>query len=463
MKKSEIDELKKAFNIPEPERKEEFLSSLQFKIKKNNCRSLKPMILRYCSAVTAAAVVAGLWSGLKSVKELSITVNNSDRTIQTEPETVQNTTATHTSEDNSTPVSRPFDDNETTTTTVKPVYTEQPEIILPPVYSDENTENYHQPAITTNISAATEAVTTTTMTTAKNSATSSNKTTPVTTLTAPITTTKAETTTKRTITTTTSVFTNKGTTTTTTALFTTKSTTTTTKPTTFPPFETTTYNCSTEATTTTAPAGGNSPDIFSDYRIIPEKIYSKSDSCIELDDFISAEPPHESGDSWEGSAIILSLTALVYRSDAVLSGYVEDIIYTQCGGMPYTQVDIMVKKSYKSEKLLNYGDMISVYIPGGYMSAADFLDINGIADEIPRDGTVFYQGGNSGKLKTGSDYIFFLNIPKGTIPDGAYILTDNTDSNVFIRNNAGEYESLNYADRKFLLSELFNVIQNMNY
>ena len=420
------------------------------------------MILRYCSAVTAAAVVAGLWSGLKSVKELSITVNNSDRTIQTEPETVQNITATHTSEDNSTAVSRPLNDNETTTTTVKPVYTEQPEIILPPVYSDENTENYHQPAITTNISAATEAVTTTTMTTAKNSATSSNKTTPVTIVTAPIT-TKAETTTKRTITTTTSVFTNKGTTTTTTALFTTKSTTTTTKPTTFPPFETTTSRCSTEAATTTVPANDSPTDTFSDYRVTPEKIYSKSDSYIDLNNFISAEPPHESGDSWEGSAIILSLTSLVYRSDAVLSGYVEDIIYTQCSGIPYTQVDIMVKNSYKSEKILNYGDMISVYIPGGYMSASDFLDINGITDEIPRDGTVFYQGGNSGKLKTGSEYIFFLNISKGTIPDGAYILTDNTDSNVFIRNNAGEYESLNYADRKFLLSELFNVIQNMNY
>ena len=145
MKKSEIDELKKAFNIPEPERKEEFLSSLQYRIKKNNCRSLKPMILRYCSAVTAAAVVAGLWSGLKSVKELSITVNNSDRTIQTEPETVQNTTASHTAEDNSTAVSRPFNDNETTTTTVKPVYTEQPEIIPPPVYSDENTEKRLRP------------------------------------------------------------------------------------------------------------------------------------------------------------------------------------------------------------------------------------------------------------------------------------------------------------------------------
>lgn len=34
MKKSEIDALKKAFNIPEPEKKEQFISSYKEKLKK---------------------------------------------------------------------------------------------------------------------------------------------------------------------------------------------------------------------------------------------------------------------------------------------------------------------------------------------------------------------------------------------------------------------------------------------
>lgn len=433
MKKSEIDELKKAFNIPEPERKEEFLSSIQFKLKKNKCRLFEPKILRYCSAVTAAAVVAGLWSGLKSSKELTTTINNNDRTIQTDPETIQTTTVSETVKDNSTSVSRPFNDNETATTTVKPADTKKHEIILPPVHSDENTENYQQSAVITAVSAGTNKVTSTAaVTTAKNTASSSKKTNSVTTGTIPITTTEAAT--KKTITTTTEA-----------ATF-------------IVPTVTTTTFCETEAaaaTTTSLCAGGSPPDTFSDYRVTPEKIYRKSDNYTDVEDYFTFEP------SSDIETDTSSLTFLVNSSDTVLSGYVIDIIYTQCSGIPYTQADIMVNSSYRSEKIYNSGDMLSVYIPGGYMSAADFLDINGIADWIPRDGTVFYQGGSSGKLKAGSECIFFLNEPDGTVPDGAYILTDNTDSNVFIRNNAGEYVSLNYAERKFSLSELLAVIQDM--
>lgn len=62
MKKSEIEALKDAFNIPEPERKNIFLPSFREKLKKNNVKPLFPIIFRYASMAALAAVVIGVWS-----------------------------------------------------------------------------------------------------------------------------------------------------------------------------------------------------------------------------------------------------------------------------------------------------------------------------------------------------------------------------------------------------------------
>ncbi|MCM1271679.1 MAG: hypothetical protein NC247_13830, partial [Ruminococcus flavefaciens] len=57
MKKSEIQALKEAFNIPEPENKNDFIRIYEVSFKKNKRRFYPIMIFRYASAAVMAAVV----------------------------------------------------------------------------------------------------------------------------------------------------------------------------------------------------------------------------------------------------------------------------------------------------------------------------------------------------------------------------------------------------------------------
>lgn len=58
------------------------------------------------------------------------------------------------------------------------------------------------------------------------------------------------------------------------------------------------------------------------------------------------------------------------KADACIEGRVENIYYTFSGGTAWTQADIYVTRCVSGS--LSRGDIVSVYFPGGYVSAEDY-------------------------------------------------------------------------------------------
>lgn len=433
MKKSEKDDLKKAFNIPEPQHKDSFISSYNEMLKKNEKKFNIPVFFRWTSTAVFAVLIIGVWGNLSQNADflnkftqdnpniidetttttapppitainttVTITATTSSATQQTAqtsdilstPETYQKSNSTVTTINATTLSSTKSEQNTATKVTVSS------EITVPAFEITETAKTIattHLPVTTTKISTSNPATTQTTKSTVN-------------------TTTAAETTTKSDY----PVIDVPDTT----------DSTNSEPPATIPdpivPMP--------DTTTTTNMDYTPAPDLGKDYTVTPSVIYKKTDNVIDIEHFLesnTSQPP-EPGDS------IMNVQGLFDDSDYIVLGEIDEIIYTQINGKILTQENITIYNVLKGDTLMPT-DKISIYMNGGYMSFKDFSDMNYVDKEYPDNYSVYDSGGNNGVQNVGDMLLFCIKDGTPAMPDGAFMLTTANDISVF------KYENKKYT------------------
>lgn len=457
MNKKSKKTLKDSFNIPEPNRKEQFFNSLEIRQQKK----LPAHIPMYVSAVATAVLVIGVWGGVKNLpyfnppeitdipvysKQTSMTESYKNTTTAVSAVTEKNTTIvsavrTSTKTTSTEKVTRHSETvttvtSETINTTTKENKTrhteDSQEIKTTDDLSESTAENHNTTSTATEItsSARTTARTTTTRTTTKTTTcytTVADTTIAVTTQDFEITTTPAP----STVTTTT-----KGNT----GLF---------------PITTIADEQDPPVIVTTTGQSGATNDIPIDYTVNPPVRYYPNDNVIDISDLIDnnfTPPPSNDGIQTE---IENSLGNWVKQSDLIVIATVDEVIYTGIDGIPYTQENISVSE-------VIYGDIpqnsvISVYGIGGYIPVADYTEFE--LPDIEPDSMLFVPYNNKTTPEVGETCLYFLRKSNGKFPDGSYYLTSLTDTSKFRYNN-GYYTNLNKNNLMFTIDELYEYLNN---
>lgn len=203
--------------------------------------------------------------------------------------------------------------------------------------------------------------------------------------------------------------------------------------------------------TTTTTYNNNHSDVNPEknFWVKPTITYNKTDNIIDVTDILSKNDAVYDDYNWKISA----LNAL----DAVY-GTVENIYYTSVYGVPYIQADISVQYSMGNE-IFEYGDKISVYIPGGYMSLRDFIsshkwfekELDFMTNEEINNYTVFNNNGTN-TISKGSKLLFFLCNGLGDMPQGAFTLCNKMD--IFIqRKSLNSITYINAIDRNIRFTD----------
>lgn len=97
MKKSERESLKKAFNIPEPERKQEFIFKYNNELKKNERKFNVPVFFRYASTIAFAVLIVGVWGHINNNTDIKINIPDTPEITDTQTISVEKTTSGTTS------------------------------------------------------------------------------------------------------------------------------------------------------------------------------------------------------------------------------------------------------------------------------------------------------------------------------------------------------------------------------
>lgn len=488
MKKSEKDALKKAFNIPEPKHKNSFVSSYNEMLKKNERKFNIPVFFRWTSTAVFAALIIGLWGNLSQNTDFRYKFTKDPSQIITETTTTSITTATEAHDINTIITSSAVPQTARTTqqTTLISQTTKKSESsvinISTSIASTSYTESKHntvtektetsevtEPAPAISTDEITTVRTTLTTTATANSPALNFTTTIKTTTKKPETT---HTTTQKTTIITTTEFSEPAPDITTTTEFdespaiapstTTKQSglevnVTTTK--TPQPNNIDTPTSPSESVnnfvTTTRPNDNIHPldptVCGNNYIVTPSANYQKSYKTVSIEDIFedSCTAYPEPNDN------IITDKQLINNSDYIVMGEIDEIIYTEVNGMPYTQENITVYSVYKGNKLI-YMDKISVYIKGGYMPIQEFADMHGIYNYYPDDYSVYDSGGNNGTQNVGDILLFCIKDGTSSMPDGAFMLTGQNDISVFRYENK-EYISLGNDDLRFKINDLLNI------
>ena len=418
MKKSERETLKKAFNIPEPEQKESFVLLYNEKLKKNERKFNLPVFFRYASTAVFAVLIIGLWGNL------SKTADFRDKFNIDEPTTVitsQTTAVTQLTETNNITTSNAMTMQIAQTVTDNSVHTDSA------TDSEVNSVHTHQQVTMSNLPDFTPSVTAITFPTRTQpsatskviSATTARKTTAVK-YTTEVTHYESDNpvdpdvivTTKKPVLTTTAVNDNK-----------------------FPstsPNDDLLVPC--PIVTTTKPHmvdnSANVSDV--DYTVYPSRVYNKSENIVNLEDYI--EWNYEPVDS------TVSVDMLKNYSDYIVLGRIDNIIYTQVKGRPYTQENITIYTVCKGDRL-HESDKISIYIPGGYMPVSEFEILNNKIIDAPDNYYIYDSGGNKSVQNIGDICMFFIKDGSLYMPNNAFELAMKTDISIF-QARGSEYISL---------------------
>lgn len=436
MKKSEKEKLKKAFNIPEPERKEFFVSLYNEKLKKNERKFNMPVFFGYASTVAFASLIIGLWGHFNETADFNNKFNNTEITSTTTTTAVQTVTTTQLTEKTSSASTEPpttESTSESSNTDETFQYTTHAPIEMPDI------PDFIPPATVTTLSTATQSATTSKITfttktasyptTTKRTTTTIKTTTTVLTVSEPVPdfTVSFETTTE--------IPAVHATTTYYTAI-----------PTMTPAITTASRELDApvdDVTTTPSPSLA-----AKDYTVYPYDIYSKSDKTVDIRDFI------ENNDS-NSATTVSDIEHMIDDSDYIVSGRIDQIIYTQINGRPYTQENITIYAVYKG-KMLKSNDRISIYIKGGYMPIGEFEKLHNLSIDVPDDYSVYDSGGNKGVQNIGDTFMFFIKDGSYSMPTKAFQLTEYTDISVFRKNN-DKYISLGNENLYFDIKKLLNL------
>lgn len=428
MKKSEKEKLKKAFNIPEPERKEFFVSLYNEKLKKNERKFNIPVFFGYASTIAFASLIIGLWGHFNETADFNNNFSNIETTSTTTTAVQTVTTAQLTEKTSSARTESTATEITSTSYTAETVQPTTHALIEIP-----NIPEFIPPE------------TVTTILTSTPSATSSNTTFTTKTASYP-TTTKRTTTTSSTVTEPVQDFTS------TTEIPAVHATTTyyTAMPTMIPAITTTSRELDCPSTISPSPAHS---DYANNYTVYPHDVYSKSDNIVDIHDFIETndapvtdEPP---------TTTVSDVGQMTDDSDYIVSGWIDEIIYTQINGRPYTQENITICTVYKG-KMLKSNDRISIYIQGGYMPVNEFEVMNNLNTDVPDNYSVYDSGGNKGVQNVGDMLIFFIKNGSYSMPEKAFQLTGYTDISVF-RRSGKKYISLGNENLHFYIETLLNL------
>lgn len=424
MKKSEKEKLKQAFNIPEPERKEFFVSLYNEKLKKNERKFNMPVFFGYASTIAFASLIIGLWGHFNETADFDNKFNNVETTSTTTTATDAQTITTAQLTEKTSSASTESPTTELTSASSHTAETIQPTthalIEIPDIPEFIPPENVATNSTATQ-SATTSKVTFTTKTasypTTTKRTTTTNSTVEVPDISEPV---ESE-------------------------------TTYTTVPTIVPAITTSKQpesDAPTYATTTIDynPSPAQSVPV-NDYTVYPSVVYSKSDNIVDIRDFIN----NASSDSAKTSDI----QKMINDSDYIVSGRIDEIIYTQINGRPYTQENITIYAVYNG-KMLKSNDRISIYIQGGYMSVSEFEVLNHLNTYVPSYYSVYDSGGNKGVQNIGDTLIFFIKNGSHNMPEKAFQLTEYTDISVFRKSNK-KYISLGDENLQFYIENLLNL------
>lgn len=455
MKKSEIEALKNAFNIPEPQNKDSFAANYESLFKKNQRRLRFPVYTKYVSTAVFAALVIGVWGHMTVSRDYIDKYRNGNITQET---TVATTTAvpqpstesgsedknfvvteisTQTAETNISvsiqTVTTAFSNNETLENSIEEENNEEQNNEEEPKVTSAQTTNVNRETTSVNV------VTAVTVTAKPNIRTTALVNTPSPTTTTynsiihvPITTACAH-----------------------------EPVVDVTEPAYFPaPIATQTTrpndNVSKPIETTEDMAFSPPPpsdDTASTSWIIPTVKYEKTDSYInikELSNEAGIPGLHPSVDhtnvnvSWD-------VGKLLERSKYIISAQVIQTIYTSVDNKPYTQYDLVTNCCYKREG--KYPLMPSVYVPGGYIPADVYCEWESIENLFSDDTMIYYDGGNRSEIESYHQYIFFINDGFYDMPDGSYRLTAATDISIFAYDGE-KYVSLGNPNLTFTEQDL---------
>ena len=462
MNKREISALEKAFAIPEPLHKKEFAAKFRELEKDQKKRSfISPSFFKLASTAVMCALVIGVWANMDDSGKIKMNREDlvSSITISeiTEDNDISEESCAEPYEEEYPESTDDSEESKALTTTVSSKKTTVTKTIdkttaKTTVSGTKTTsEKSEKTADETTVSAADNSVKDTTASSEKNN--SENKTT-------------AEPTNKTTEKTTAKQTTEKPSTTkaTTARTETTKATTvkaTTTK-------ETTAKNITTKATTAAAAittpykaeqpandpdddkggtgnsfAGGGEPitavgkdmTIDTGIRIYPNGNYVSRDELTgnSSKSENTAGPSDNSEDDDKRKP---------YRySNAVITGIVDEVIYTKVNDECYVQLNITVQDKIKG--VLNEGDRISVFYDGGYMYASEYLSRVGIDKEVPDDLMVDLNYDSSYEPEAGKKYFFFLIYGYRYITDGAYMLSSTGEESIFRMDGIDCYDKYN--------------------
>ena len=419
MKKSERENLKKAFNIPEPERKEAFVLLYNQKLKKNERKFNLPVFFRYASTAVFAVLIIGIWSNISKNSDFRNKFNNTENTEQS----VSTTTSLAT-----TAIQATTEENDLTTTTKQITQNSVNNLTTVPTNALPDT-----PVTMPNIPDFTPSVTAMTFRTKPETPTK-----PAHTITKAVNTTETAVKTEPVITTA-NIYEED----------------VTTEPTNSfapsAPITTTSYDGKLpQIVTTIEPSENDCPSIDvsvgNDYTVHPSKVYYKSDNIIDISHIDSGEVP---------SAKNTSVNDLINSSDYIILGKIHNIIYTQINGQPYTQEDIIIYQLFKGGGFQEY-DRISIYIPGGYMPVNEYETLNNVEINSNGKSHIYSSGGNQSHQNIGDICIFFINNGSKYIPDGAFEFTTKNDISIF-QVNGSEYVSLGNNSLKFNIKSLLNI------
>lgn len=114
------------------------------------------------------------------------------------------------------------------------------------------------------------------------------------------------------------------------------------------------------------------------------------------------------------------LPFLSRNAACIVRGRVENLYYTSFNGMAWTLVELRISESLKGGS--RAGESLSLYLPGGYISAADYALHHGGEDGSPWQ---YYQVSVNGvpHLRAGDEALFFLCPASGSscLPHGAWL------------------------------------------
>ena len=455
MTKSELKALEKAFGIPEPEKKNEFIEAFNEKYtntykynKQDRKKRILPIIMGYASTAAIAVLVIGAWINLKDTGDIRkkpdlpiVTITTFDRT-QTDITTV-NDSVTGTiefSEGESSSKSEKSNETKTKSTTSKTTETKAKNqdksgkgldiVTADPnsntettVYNDVTASTRRTTAARTTSGAAETSTSLRTTTTTRTSSTATRRTTTAsrTGTTKKMTTTRATATATGTHYMTTTTRTGTGVPRTTTEMeWTTLTMGTWTTAATYtqyvPIAETTTYSGSRDLT------------------VMPDVVYYP-------DDDMKVVETTASGWSWRPPST--PTQADVWYTDNVVEATVVDKIYTVYNYDVFTQYNIRIDKIFKSDGSYKEGDTISVYVEGGVLPSELFKRYYDYSSDIPDGEMVKFLNGNKAELDVDDDYLFILLGDALFVPNGAYAIADKSATSIF-KYNGYDYVSLEY-------------------